>query len=742
MNTKSIKGLFVALAMSVLVHGQGIRTYAPGIHVINSGSSLPAYLDEIIVQSGAKLTIDNRDIAFASTTGKITVEPGGQLLVISSQLEPTPGNTWAGITLLGAGSTVAQDPVSVGSVELQGATILKAEIGIQVGTSAINSGGIVTTHASKFLNCKYGIIFRPYTHPVDNKSVLSYTDFIWDGGYPASFFNINKAVTADGKYYGNLEDGEPGEIIRDPDPVKNPDLTKHFMVHLAMHQTKGIKIRSCSFRNQKWFKDWGFIQEGDVKRSYCVPQKRGTGIHADRASFHLYKAGPCYHLDPNNPNNNNDCVECHGTQNVFEGLYAGVKFRNLSGAPFAFNTNITGSLFINSTCGVFAGDEWFDLSHPAYTVLQGEISGIFIKHNEFIWNDALFYYLQWPDEYSSGINLFQAKDYKIIDNRFSFKFTPSSDPDITNGQIACPMNYMGSTNRASIYLKNNNHGGDNVIFSNYFDSDGWWNCSYSYADVLFKNYNEIDLFNCNRFYAAQAGATPSASTRLFNIYFESDGAFEDLEHFPTQLGSPTQGLRNEFYSGPFDYNGGFGHFTQLGFEDMGNADVQWKNDGGTIRYYGYNGSAYPYSIFNNDDNVNMEVIPVSTGPLCASYTDVWADCGYYSQGEEVNVPPAPPSHGNVPTWDNPNMDIVYGPNPVNLDDKLSVKYTWEEGVIWYTVTIYDENFQPIPFAGGTTLYTNPDQILVGFPCFDPPCIYYIRIINNLGRWEIFKVIVI
>jgi hypothetical protein len=175
---------------------------------------------QIIIHSGAKLTI-NSTVEFMDINGpSIIVEPGGQLVLNSTGVLTSfncgSNTTWRGIYLKGQPNLSQTTYLNQGYILIDGGTIKNAMTGIRVGNSRLwassfEGGGIIIANNATFLNNKIDVEFAPYSRKVGqgktypNLSRFTNCKFLTDDNYYDQS-NIDKSVKLMGvdniKFYG------------------------------------------------------------------------------------------------------------------------------------------------------------------------------------------------------------------------------------------------------------------------------------------------------------------------------------------------------------------------------------------------------------------------------------------------------------------------------------------------------------------------------------------------------------
>jgi hypothetical protein len=131
---------------------------ATGNHVWDAPSYVMHY--DLVVEPGAKLTLQNPSLAFAGQKG-ITVGEGAELSIEGGLLIPNAGcsdnNVWRGIRVEG-NPNEPQTAMQQGQLSMIGTTIERAKWGVQT------SSGIVSVSGATFLNNEVGISFSGYRY--------------------------------------------------------------------------------------------------------------------------------------------------------------------------------------------------------------------------------------------------------------------------------------------------------------------------------------------------------------------------------------------------------------------------------------------------------------------------------------------------------------------------------------------------------------------------------------------------
>ncbi|MBX2893257.1 MAG: hypothetical protein KF734_20260 [Saprospiraceae bacterium] len=170
--------------------------------VVWSAASYPKGINiagDVVISSGATLTIEAGVVVRFVEMGRLVVRPGGTLN-LHGTLTSQCGKTWRGVEVWG-NSIASQypDPTSIpyyaqGRLLASGAQsrIENAEIAVLVGPTFDKSGGIVICEDTKFLNNRVGVRFTPYENKfptlpgkkANNLSRFVGCSFLTDGFYP------------------------------------------------------------------------------------------------------------------------------------------------------------------------------------------------------------------------------------------------------------------------------------------------------------------------------------------------------------------------------------------------------------------------------------------------------------------------------------------------------------------------------------------------------------------------------
>jgi|GEM_PF-4815504 len=190
----------------------------------------------LIIPTGNHVTLTG--CVFMKPGTKIIVEPGAKLSILNGKVTSACGDPWQGIEVQSnPGGIQSIDPStqmpnsSVGMLELNGATIENAEIGVNVGKYnstgsyfiaggvtfpgswiPYTGAGIVFSENSKYENNRIAVNFNPYyvwtASGADNLSYFKKDEFRIDSGYvnandPFAGININTTFKIDilGSYF-------------------------------------------------------------------------------------------------------------------------------------------------------------------------------------------------------------------------------------------------------------------------------------------------------------------------------------------------------------------------------------------------------------------------------------------------------------------------------------------------------------------------------------------------------------
>jgi hypothetical protein len=240
MQIKKLRTLFAALPLVLL---QQSAFAVPTIISSNTTWSTAAtYSDEVIVQSGATLTVS----ANVTLTKSLTVNPGGHLVTgnvtmnmgdaIVLQTDYTHPNTttggatldatntkfyeitanghWLGIQVWGMGSGKQQSHVGFARATMAACSVRKAHVGIanykdpfyengSESTTSVAGGGIILASTVTFLNNALGVYMKDYSYAPSGKlygdrSSFSKCNFRSDNTSPGYLFGYSSSIIGKG----------------------------------------------------------------------------------------------------------------------------------------------------------------------------------------------------------------------------------------------------------------------------------------------------------------------------------------------------------------------------------------------------------------------------------------------------------------------------------------------------------------------------------------------------------------
>jgi len=204
-------------------------------------------MEDLTFASGTVTNINGMTFQFDSDADVI-IQPGARVNLngtIWTSLDCT-AIMWPGVNLLGttnATSSIDQLPMTGGDqgyLYMNNSTIEHAMRAVEVGTSSLNSGGIIRSYNSTFRNNQYDVIFKKYhyinsgAYYIQNKSRFSNCTFITDA-------HLNNSILS---------------------PV----------YHAWLNDVDKINFTNCAFMNKTDINTYNWFQ-------------RGRGIYSIRASF-------------------------------------------------------------------------------------------------------------------------------------------------------------------------------------------------------------------------------------------------------------------------------------------------------------------------------------------------------------------------------------------------------------------------------------------------------------------------
>lgn len=224
------------------------QTWSPGNNPFNNSMGPIHISGDITIPNGRLLQINQGLELRFDENASIRVLVGGKLSVNNAKLTSyaCEGRMWQGIDVFGPGlsSNIAQTTTTGGAsgvVHLMNdAVIENALIGIEVGQSAINSGGVVQVLSGRFTNNEVGIKFQPY------------------------HFEQNGSIQPNKSYIQNC-------MFETISALKNENLTPK--EHIDLNGVVKLKIQHCNFQNTT------------LIEAVTLWEKRGIGIRSFNSSF-------------------------------------------------------------------------------------------------------------------------------------------------------------------------------------------------------------------------------------------------------------------------------------------------------------------------------------------------------------------------------------------------------------------------------------------------------------------------
>ena len=308
----------------------------------------------IIVESGAALTIDSSVLRFNDYDGRVIVKQGGKLIIDNSLLksEHNCSDMWQGIEVWGNIYThqfEINGSYGQGYLEMKnGATIENAVCAVELWRPDYwsTTGGIIHASDATFRNNTTSIHalcytnHNPYPNPDPNTNV--------EMDYNSIFENCNFVIDED--YLG---------------------ADTSFTRHVTLAEVKGIRFLGCDFSADR-----------DV-----------TGVHPWCMGIHTYDAGFMVNslctstaVMP--------CPEEYIKKSTFTGFCSGIRAVS-SGTPHAFIAS--NSIFTNNDIGIYAANTGFptilmnefnirrenDYCTANYGIYLNQVTGFSIEENTF-----------------------------------------------------------------------------------------------------------------------------------------------------------------------------------------------------------------------------------------------------------------------------------------------------------------------------------------------------------------------
>ena len=320
----------------------------------------------IIIEDGAVLTI-KADQRF-TTNAKIIVKPKGKLIVDGARLTSRCSDFWYGIEVWGntdENQYPIGNPTHQGYCELKnGATIENAGCGIRnwKHENWSRCGGVIVAEDAQFLNCYHSMYFAPYTNSSPYDPNVKRDDL-------STFTNCTFDVNDD---YFEI----PG---------------KHFMKHVILWDVKGVRFKSCTFKNSQ------------TNKVYATNENSNQAIFALSAGFTV--EGSCSSA----PLIGYPCPEPDLTRSVFEGFNLAIRLEATSSIA---NANITQCLFRKN----------------ARAIQVEGMNNVVITRNKFEIGDCEITGLPTNDERLYGIKLTNCTGFLVEENELEGTTTYNYPP--------------------------------------------------------------------------------------------------------------------------------------------------------------------------------------------------------------------------------------------------------------------------------------------------------------------------
>jgi hypothetical protein len=267
---------------------------------------------DLVIESGATLTINNSSIIKFDGQGRVVVKPGGKLVVDNATLTNacSDGSRWRGIRVWG-NPNQRQINSQQGLVILQNnATIEGSQFGISTrdGNDLLSkNGGIIQAKNTTFKNNEFDAEILPYRnfHATNPSHELKNRSYFFDCLFTTDY----------GIHYGS--DGSDGKVY-----IPTP--------HIYLRDVNGIRFLGCTFED-KW-----------------ANFKYRTGIMSSFASFELNElcTGTVSTWPP--------AQTCNGKKTKFINLKQGIKAYYLNNAS-VFSIKIKNSEFNCNKAVYFGG---------------------------------------------------------------------------------------------------------------------------------------------------------------------------------------------------------------------------------------------------------------------------------------------------------------------------------------------------------------------------------------------------
>jgi hypothetical protein len=274
-------------------------------------------VSSIKIEDGGVLTITGT--LYMNRDTKITIKPGGKLIVNGGTITNGCGGLWDGIEVMGVSSDITQSETIQGQAIFNNATIEHATVAVRnhavnFATNNVywnNIGGIIKSTNSTFKNNRRAVAFLTYQrmtstgHLLDDKSRFVTTNFIWDADFRHT----------------------------------------HPMEMVSLYKVYGVTFMGCTFADDRpnATSEWFANNNSNF----------GTGIYSIDAQYYVY---PKCNSTANTQQQHD--LECGGSLNAIPGMLTPNEFRNLdfgiwaSTAETEFTVKIDRNVFNNNYTGV------------------------------------------------------------------------------------------------------------------------------------------------------------------------------------------------------------------------------------------------------------------------------------------------------------------------------------------------------------------------------------------------------
>lgn len=364
---------FMANLVNIDVTGTSVTWNTPRNYAFSS----------IHVKNGTTLIIDNTTVGFGPNS-RLYVEKGAKLIIrnnaVVTSASACNGYLWLGIELQGDQSqkqviTSGLDANHGYCVIESGGTVKNAHVGVK-NFGSLNGdgesldwtnlgGGILQCSAAKFINCKLGTRFIPYSNknvfnqPSNDLSYILYSQFLTDAATASHHF-------------------EPE-------------------AHVSMWNTRGIMVRSNLFKNT-------------TPSDYAI-KKRGIGLVSYGASYDV--VAPCTSFGTNG------CAT-YGAPNTFENLYYGI---DAGAALPTASMRVLGNSFVNNHRGMVLHGVDHAIANSNTFSIGSDYSESFLPSTAVLVSAPCGIYLNGCDAYTIQKNTFtnaggtgNALDFGIVNS--------------------------------------------------------------------------------------------------------------------------------------------------------------------------------------------------------------------------------------------------------------------------------------------------------------------------------------